>query len=58
MEQNVFRIHEVEELVYGIQYTIVSQRRVFPAKMEVENLDFWKSWGSFKSRDANKLHRK
>ena len=47
MEQNVFRIHKVEGLVYGIQYTIVSQRRVFPAKMEVENLDFWKILGLF-----------
>ena len=45
MEQNVFRIHEVEGSAYEIQYTIVSQRCVFPVKMEVENLDFFKILG-------------
>ena len=47
MEQNVFRIHEVEGSAYEIQYTIVSQRRVFSAEAEVENLDFWKILGLF-----------
>ena len=47
MEKNLFRIHEVEGLAYEIQYTIVSQRRVFPAETEVENLDFWKILGLF-----------
>ena len=47
MEQNVFRIHEVEGSAYEIQYTIVSQRCVFPVETKVENLDFWKILGLF-----------
>ena len=47
MEQNMFRIHEVEGSAYEIQYTNVSQIRVFPAETKVENLDFWKILGLF-----------
>ena len=47
MEQNVIRIHEAEESAYEIQYTIVSQRCVFPVETEVGNLDFWKILGLF-----------
>ena len=47
MEQNVFRIHEVEGSTYEIQYTIASQRCVFPVETELENLEFWKISGLF-----------
>ena len=56
MEKNLFRIHEVEGLAYEIQYTIVSQRRVFPAETEVEKPRFLENLGALlKSRGRQQV---
>ena len=47
MRKYLYRIHDVEGSALNIQYTIFSQKCVFPLETEVENLEFLKISGYF-----------
>ena len=55
MEKYFHLIHDVDGSAYEIRYTLFPINRVFPMEMEVENLEFWKITGTFKSRDKTRI---